>query len=100
VARNIMILKILSAQDFDPNKEEDFSFLWDVWYNTEWPEITRKRFLIVLNDLLDEKLPENVTVPDPNHYKSLKKIWKVWYTISSRNQSESEMLLCKTKMKR
>jgi hypothetical protein len=48
VARNIMILKILSAQDFDPNKEEDFSFLWDVWYNTEWPEITRKRFLIVL----------------------------------------------------
>ncbi|EFX82902.1 hypothetical protein DAPPUDRAFT_101078 [Daphnia pulex] len=100
VARNIMMLKILSAQDFDPNKEQDFSFLWDVWYNTEWPEITRKQFLIVLNDLLDGKLPENVTVPDPNHYKSLKKIWKVWYTISSRNQSKSEMLLCKTKMKR
>ncbi|EFX62616.1 hypothetical protein DAPPUDRAFT_120058 [Daphnia pulex] len=88
------------AQDFDPNKEEDFSFLWDVWYNTDWPETTRKRFLVVLNDLLDEKLPENVTVPDPNHYKCLKKIWKVWYTISSRNQSESEMLLCKSKLQR
>ena len=100
LARNIMIMKVLSAQDFNPNKEEDFSFLWDIWYNAEWPEVTKKRFLAVLNDLLEEKLPENVFIPNSNHFESLKKIWKVWHTICSKTQSDSEAFLCKTKKER
>lgn len=85
---------------FNPGNEKDFSFLWDIWYNAEWPEVTKKRYLVVCNELLDDKLPENVFIPVPNHYKALKKVWKVWHTISSRTQSESDILVCKTKQER
>lgn len=90
-----MVLKIVSANDFNPDDTDDFSFIWDVWYNTDWSEITQKRFLSVLNDLLNEKLPENVRIPDSNHLQKLKKVWSSWHATASQNRSESELLMKK-----
>ena len=57
MARNIVMWKIISAKDFNPNNDGDLAFLWDVWYNAEWMESTKKRFQIVLKDLPDGNLP-------------------------------------------
>ena len=93
LARNITILKIISASDFNPSDEEDVAFLWDVWYNSEWPDITRKRFQIVLNDLLDECLLENISIPKSQHLESLKKVWSAWHLLLSSTNSKSQLLM-------
>lgn len=35
LAQNILILKIITSQEFDTKNEEDVAFLWDVWYNVD-----------------------------------------------------------------
>jgi hypothetical protein len=53
------------------------------------------------NPLFENRLLVEQTTKDcTKRYKSLKEIWKVWHTISSRSQSESETLLCEAKKKR
>ncbi|XP_046633289.1 uncharacterized protein LOC124312836 isoform X2 [Daphnia pulicaria] len=95
LARNIIILKIVSASDFNPDNDEDFGFLWDVWYNMDWPEETRKRFLSVVKELLNEKLPDNVSIPNNSHLEKLKSLWSNWHIVSSKNKPDSESLLRK-----
>ena len=100
LARNIMMLKMISAQDFDPEKDEDFNALWDIWYNATWPETTRKRFLGVLKDLMNGKLPKNVIIPDSSHLQSVKKIWSSWRKTLTENCSESTILIQKMSFER
>ncbi|XP_046448552.1 uncharacterized protein LOC124197216 [Daphnia pulex] len=95
LARNIIILKIVSASDFNPDNDEDFGFLWDVWYNMDWPEETRKRFLFVVKELTNEKLPDNVSIPNKSHLDKLKSLWSNWHSVSSKNKTNSESLLKK-----
>ena len=45
LARNILILKVISDEKFDPDNTDDLASLWDLWYNLEWPESTEKRFM-------------------------------------------------------
>lgn len=94
VARNILILQIISDKDFDIDGEEDIAFLWDLWYNAEWPESSRKKFRVALKNLLDGVLPENVTVSLSNSSsQSLNEVWNAWYSTSSKIESESHMLM-------
>jgi hypothetical protein len=93
VARNITILKIISAPDFNPEDDEDFDFLWDVWYNLEWPEVTHKRFQGVLKDLLNDLYPENVSVPKTSQAEMLKKVWSAWLSVLSKTESEARVLM-------
>lgn len=93
MARNVLVLKIISANDFNPYDIADLSFIWDVWYNAEWSEITQKKFLLVLNDLLDENLPQNVLIPEACHLQKMKNVWSSWHTTASKDQSESELLM-------
>ena len=74
LARNVIILKIISAHDFNPDDTEDFDFLWDVWYNIDWPEKNRKRFVSVVKELIDEILPENVSIPNKDHLEKFKSL--------------------------
>ena len=91
VARNILILKIISADGFDIQNEEDISFLWDIWYNAEWPEATRKRFESVIKELLDNNLPDNIVIPKSSYLRTLKTVWSKWITITSKSKSESDL---------
>ena len=93
LARNVIILKIISAHDFNPDNTEDFGFLWDVWYNLDWPEETRKRFVSVVKELIDEIFPENVAIPNKDHLKKFKSLWSNWLSGSSRNQNDSQSFL-------
>jgi hypothetical protein len=95
LARHIIILKIVSASDFNPDNDEDFGFLWDVWYNIDWTEKTRKRFLSVVKQLMNEKLPDNVSIPNKSHLEKLKSLWSNWHSVSSKNKTDSVSLLRK-----
>ena len=90
------MLKIISAQDFNPDNQVDFAFLWDVWYNLNWPDVTRNRFAAILKDLLDKKLPENVFVPNVTEFMTLKRVWRNWLYICTLDQAKTEMLIKKT----
>jgi hypothetical protein len=93
MARNVLILKIISADDFDIEDKEHVSFLWDIWYNAEWPETTQKRFQLILNELLKNNLPENAAFPKSTYLKSLKTVWSAWKSISSKTKSESKIFM-------
>ena len=95
LARNVIILKIISAHDFNPDNTEDFDFLWDVWYNLDWPEKTRKRFVSVVKELIDEIFPENASIPNKDHLDNFKILWKNWLSVSSKNENDSQSLLTK-----
>lgn len=95
LARNILVLKIISAPDFNPEKDEDVYFLWDIWYNATWPETTRKKFLGVLKDLVNGKLPQNVIIPEGSHLQSVKKVWSSWRKTLTENHLESTTLIQK-----
>ena len=101
MARNIVMLKILSASDFNPYDQEDLSFLWDVWYNAEWPEITRKRFKEALKQLLDGSMPENVVMTNFNQFQILREVWTSWYSsIATNDHSELELFMKKIRNER
>ena len=100
VARNILILKVISAPDFDTKNKEDIAFLWDLWYNAEWPISTRDRFKLVLKKLLDNELPDNVVIPKSNYLITLRTIWATWSSTSSKTKSESDLLVKKIQRER
>ena len=100
VARNILILKIISADGFDIQNEEDRSFLWDLWYNAEWPESTRKRFESFLKELLDNNLPDNVVIPKSSYLRTLKTVWSTWISITAKSKSESDLFMKKIQKER
>lgn len=92
-ARNVIMLKILSSSNFNPENQEDLGFLWDIWYNTQWPESSRKRFIKVLKDLLEDKLPAQLKFGASSNFSKLKKILSSWLSISLKNQSQSELMI-------
>ncbi len=85
----------MSAHDFNPDNNEDFGFLWDVWYNIDWPDETRKRFLSVVKELMNEKLPDSVSISNNSHLEKFKSLWTNWHFVSSKNKTDSESLLRK-----
>ena len=101
LARNILILKVISADSFNTKDQEDMEFLWDLWYNKDWLETTRTRFLGVLKELLiDETLPENLKTPSKDCLQSLRQVWSAWNEFSSKSQLKSELLLQKVNKQR
>ena len=100
LARHITILKIISTAGFNPVKHEDMTFLWDVWYNVEWPETTRARFNLVMGDLINGKLPKNFVIPNLKQLECLKEVWRAWYSFSSKTQTESDFFMKKISLVR
>jgi hypothetical protein len=66
-----------------------------VWYNIDWPDETRQRFLSVVKELMNEKLPDNVSISNNSHLEKFKSLWTTWYFVSSKNKTDSESLLRK-----
>ena len=95
VARNITILKIISAPDFNPDNKEDFAFVWDIWYNLEWPEITRKRFQQTMKDLLNDLLPQEISIPKTIQRQMLKDVWSSWLLTSLESEFKASLFMKK-----
>ena len=89
LARNILILKVISDEDFDTAKDDDIAFLWDLWYNLEWPESTEKRFTQTIKKLLAGALPGNVSIPNSSHLEHLMDVWSSWLSVNSKTHCKS-----------
>ena len=89
IARNILIVKIISAQHFEPSSERDMDYLWDVWYNATWPETTLKRFIEDVKSLLNGPAPANTFIPEGSHQEALKKVWSQWLAMIESTTVES-----------
>ncbi len=78
IARNILILKIISSSQFDPNDDDDMDYVWDIWYNATFTHSTTKRFTKDVRSLLDDPLPTNSIIPKSSYLEELKAIWIEW----------------------
>ena len=82
IARNILILKIMSTPEFNPNKKADLDYLWHLWYDATWPESTLKRFMQDIKDLLDQPLPQSIFIPESHiHIERLRNLWTEWLSL-------------------
>ena len=84
IARHIFLLKIITQLQFNPEQEEDLSYVWSVCYDSFWTEATKKRFSEDVKDLLERGLPEgttfmeNVSNSDRNKKERVTAVWKQW----------------------
>jgi hypothetical protein len=77
--------------DFETKNDEDVSFLWDVWYKMDWPEQTQHRFKLVLRDLLDNNLPENITITyDSQSLENIRTVWLSWWLFVGLSTLEAQ----------
>ena len=81
IARNILILKVISKQNFAPENIVDIGYVWDLWYHATWSESTKKRFVKDIKDLLNKPLPPNIIIPDSSFQEQLKNVWAEWLTM-------------------
>ena len=79
IARNILVLKIVSSNKFSPENVRDMEYLWDIWYNRSWLDSTLKRFVEDIKSLLDQPLPDEIIISNnSSHLFALKEIWTWW----------------------
>ena len=78
VARDILIVHIMVAEDFDPDSPEDLQYLWDIWYSLQWSEKTRKRFVKDVKLLLAGPFHPIIKIPNTKYLKKMKMAFKSW----------------------
>ncbi len=88
IARNLLILKIISSTNFDPLKKEDLDYVWTVWYDVYWSAMACSRFKNDVKDLINGQLPENVELIPTKCLQTLVNVWKVWYSIIEKPDSD------------
>ena len=91
LARNVLILKVISTTNFNANCAEDFRYLWDIWYNVEWPTKTLDRFSKDVKELIDMGLPEHNLDFDSHQLNDLKDVWRNWLLSLTKLTKSSEM---------
>ncbi|XP_059350471.1 uncharacterized protein LOC132087705 [Daphnia carinata] len=90
IARNVLMVKIISSPEFDPVKNEDLEYIWEVWYGVYWssPEMSL-RFKTDIKDLLNGNLPANMEVHPGKCLQSLKWVWKEWLLLVDSKKSDN-----------
>ena len=92
IARNILILKITSSSEFDPNKKADMDYVWHLWYDTIWPQSTLERFMQDTKELLDQPFPHNIFVPESSNLDRLKTVWTKWLSMVTTNSTQDVLV--------
>jgi hypothetical protein len=92
IARNILIVKIISSPTFDPMKNEDLEYVWEVWYGVYWSsqEICL-RFKKDIKSLISGHLPENVELYPNKCLQSITNIWKEWHSSINSKKTDSNI---------
>ena len=80
IARHILILKIVSDENFFPENEEDLGYLWNLLYDATWPQSTLHRFIEDIKSLLNDPLPGNIAIPEMS-IAAVKEIWGDWLSM-------------------
>ena len=78
-ARNYLITQVIFSGSFDPESLTDCQYLWDMWYGFQWNEVTRKRFVRDVKQLLKNKLSNSSVIPHGAKFNPiLQKILRSW----------------------
>ncbi len=87
LARNVLILKVISATDFNTDCPEDLTYLWDLWYNLEWPKSTLERFIDDVKSLINNELSEDISfAPDSYKFDEMQGILQDWLSSATENR--------------
>ena len=79
LARNILLVHIILSDDFDPENLNDIKYLWDVWYSLQWNNVTKKRFIKDVQQVLAGQWVNSlISIPDPNGVQQLNDILRFW----------------------
>ena len=78
IARNVIIVKIISCPEFEANKDDDIGYVWDIWYNATFSHSTAERFKEDVRSLIESPLPANIIIPNSSDLDELKAIWTEW----------------------
>ena len=91
-ARNVLILEVISSPSFDVSSDEDVNYLWDLWYNAEWPDITCIRFVRDVETLCERDLIPVYSLTSSQCY-NLKKTFAGWLAaLSSTPMQQYEII--------
>ena len=83
-ARNCLITQVILASSFDPESPSDCQYLWDLWYDFQWTEATRKRFVSDVKKLLKNQLSNpSIITHGANFDQKLQKILRSWINTAS-----------------
>lgn len=77
-ARNVLVVKVFSAPNFNADAAGDIEYLWDLWYNAVWPKSTLDRFVVDVRDLIENGLPKCCFSMESSHIDELKEIFNGW----------------------
>ena len=84
LARNLLILKVISATGFNVHSQEDVNYLWDLWYNLQWSKSTLERFIEDVKSLIENGLPEEHCYSlDSSQLQDMKDIFQDWLSSST-----------------
>ena len=84
LARNLLILKVISATGFNAHSQEDVNYLWDLWYNLQWSKSTLERFIEDVKSLIENGLPEEHCYSlDSSQLQDMKDIFQDWLSSST-----------------
>ena len=81
LARNVLILKIISSSDFSIDSKEDMDYVWDLWYNFQWPKSTLLRFREDVQSLIKQGLPEYCSSLKDRQLEDVLDVLNGWMTI-------------------
>jgi len=88
MAKNVLIVNIILAKDFNPKNNEDLLYVLDVWFNAQWSEPTTQRFLKDVDHLLADQWPKNIILQSQD-LLVLKDVWLHWKTVASTMDSKT-----------
>ena len=78
IARNVLIIKIISCPKFNPKNDDDMGYVWDIWYNATFSRSTAKRFTEDVRCLIDNPVSTSIIIPKSSYLEELKAIWTEW----------------------
>jgi hypothetical protein len=64
-AQNVLISQIMFSNNFDPEKEEDIQYFWDVWYSYQRCQATKNRFFKNLHYYSNRFTLSTYSIPPP-----------------------------------
>lgn len=94
LARNILMLKVISSAEFNAEDSTDLNYLWDLWYNAAWSKSTVDRFLVDVQELIDIIMTKHdFNTLEAKKKIELKEIFQGWITfLQGKTNSQQSKL--------
>ena len=92
LARNILIVHIVNSDGFDPTNPNDLQYIWDVWYSLQWNEVTKKRFIKDVKQMLaGQWAASRIIIQEPGDVEVLNKVCIFWLNTAINKLGPSQI---------